>query len=60
MALDILTEEEQEAFILIKGMGCTSAQAAQITDVPASTIRSRLGQAREKLAIRLESYGYLA
>jgi RNA polymerase sigma-70 factor (ECF subfamily) len=55
-ALDRLQEDERQAFLLIKRIGVTSEEAAEIVGVPASTMRSRLGRARAKLADPLEEY----
>lgn len=55
-ALAVLDEEEREAFRLVKGAGYTSLEVAQMLAVPASTIRSRVARAREKLAATLGDY----
>jgi RNA polymerase sigma-70 factor, ECF subfamily len=49
-AMDQVEDEEREAFILIKGMGYTSEEAARIAGVAPSTMRSRVGRAKSKLA----------
>ena len=49
-AVDELPGDEREAFQLIDVLGYSSAEAAAIVGVPASTIRSRLAKARARLA----------
>jgi RNA polymerase sigma-70 factor (ECF subfamily) len=53
-ALNELDAAEREAFALMHVFGLTSHEAAQVVSVQPSTIRSRLGRARRKLAARLE------
>lgn len=53
-ALDALPADEREAFLLIHHQGHSSFDAAAILDVPPSTLRSRIGQARTKLAAMLD------
>lgn len=49
-ALETLPHEEREAFVLVAVAGHTRDEAAEIVGVPASTMRSRMSRAREKLA----------
>jgi RNA polymerase sigma factor (sigma-70 family) len=53
-ALAQLSEQEREAFLLVKGMQLTSNQAAEIAGVAPTTMRSRIGRAKAKLAWLLE------
>lgn len=52
-AIDGLPDEEREAFLLIHHHGVSSLDAAEIIGVPASTLRSRVGRARERLGAAL-------
>lgn len=49
-ALDRLPDDEREAFLAVEVLGHTREEAAEIFGVPASTMRSRVSRAREKLA----------
>jgi RNA polymerase sigma-70 factor, ECF subfamily len=49
-ALDALPGEEREAFLLVHHYGYSSFEAADLVGVPASTLRSRAGRARQRLA----------
>lgn len=49
-ALERLPDEEREAFSLVEMVGHSREEAAGIVGVPASTMRSRVRRAREKLA----------
>lgn len=49
-ALAGLPDDEREAFVLVEVVGHTREEAAEIIGVPASTMRSRVSRAREKLA----------
>lgn len=49
-ALERLPDDEREAFTLVEVVGHTREDAAAIVGVPASTMRSRVSRAREKLA----------
>lgn len=49
-ALDRLPADDREAFLLVHHDGYSSFEAATILGVPASTIRSRVGRARQRLA----------
>jgi RNA polymerase sigma-70 factor (ECF subfamily) len=55
-ALDRLGDEEREAFVLMKAMEYSSEKAAKLVGVAPSTMRSRLGRAREQLATWLDEY----
>jgi RNA polymerase sigma-70 factor (ECF subfamily) len=52
-ALDSLPDEEREAFLLVHHYGHSSFEAAEILSIPASTLRSRVGRARQRLATAL-------
>lgn len=49
-ALAALPDDERRAFTLVEVIGHTREEAAAIVGVPASTMRSRVARAREKLA----------
>ena len=49
-ALARLEDNERDAFTLVEIVGHTREEAAEIVGVPASTMRSRVARAREKLA----------
>ena len=52
-ALDRLPAEDREAFLLVHHYGYSSFEAAALLGVPASTVRSRVGRARQRLAAAL-------
>jgi RNA polymerase sigma-70 factor, ECF subfamily len=52
-ALDRLPADDREAFLLVHHYGYSSFEAATLLGVPASTVRSRVGRARERLAAAL-------
>ena len=52
-ALDRLPADDREAFLLVHHYGYSSFEAASLLGVPASTVRSRVGRARERLAASL-------
>lgn len=52
-ALDELPADDREAFLLVHHYGYSSFEAATLLDVPASTVRSRVGRARQRLAAAL-------
>lgn len=52
-ALDRLPADDREAFLLIHHYGYSSFETATLLGVPASTVRSRAGRARERLAAAL-------
>lgn len=52
-ALDALPAEEREAFLLVHHYGYSSFEAADLLGVPPSTLRSRVGRARQRLATAL-------
>lgn len=52
-----LPEVEHEAFVLVDVLGYSREEAASITGVPASTMRSRVARARERLAAALVEEG---
>ena len=54
-ALDELPDDEREAFYLVQVLGYSREEAAQICAVPASTLRSRVGRARLRLAASLRA-----
>ena len=53
-ALPTLSNEERRAFQLVDVLGFSRAEAADIEQVPASTLRSRLARARERLVNALQ------
>jgi RNA polymerase sigma-70 factor (ECF subfamily) len=53
VALDRLPADDREAFLLVHHYGYSSFEAATLLGVPASTVRSRVGRARERLAAAL-------
>lgn len=59
-ALAGLGQDEREAFALVDALGYTSEEAARLCDVPASTMRSRVARARERLADALAEGGQAA
>jgi RNA polymerase sigma-70 factor, ECF subfamily len=52
-ALDRLPADDREAFLLVHHYGYSSFETATLLGVPASTVRSRVGRARERLAAAL-------
>ncbi|HVF06482.1 MAG TPA: sigma-70 family RNA polymerase sigma factor [Frankiaceae bacterium] len=52
-----LAPDERAAFLLVDVLGYTSGEAAAVAGAPASTLRSRLGRAREQLAAALAPAG---
>jgi len=52
-ALDDLPADDREAFLLVHHYGYSSSEAAALLDIPASTVRSRVGRARQRLAAAL-------
>jgi RNA polymerase sigma-70 factor, ECF subfamily len=54
-ALDALPGEEREAFLLVHHYGYSSFEAAGLLGIPASTLRSRVGRARQRLAAALSA-----
>lgn len=52
-AMSRLSPEEREAFTLVDVLGYSGEEAATVTGSPASTLRSRLIRARERLADQL-------
>jgi RNA polymerase sigma-70 factor, ECF subfamily len=54
-ALDRLPADDREAFLLVHHYGYSSFEAATLLGVPASTLRSRVGRARERLAAALSA-----
>jgi RNA polymerase sigma-70 factor (ECF subfamily) len=52
-----LAEEERAAFLLVDVLGYNGAEAAAIVGAPATTVRSRLARARERLAAELAPAG---
>lgn len=55
-ALQRLDAGGREAFILVDVLGYSGEEAAAVVGVPASTLRSRLGRARERLADQLRDH----
>jgi RNA polymerase sigma-70 factor (ECF subfamily) len=53
MALDALSPERREAFVLTQLVGLPYADAADVCGVPIGTIRSRVARAREDLQTEL-------
>lgn len=56
-ALVQLGADEREAYLLMKVGGYTSEEAGKLVGVAATTMRSRLGKAREQLSNLLPAYG---
>jgi RNA polymerase sigma-70 factor, ECF subfamily len=54
-ALDQLPAEDRDAFLLVHHYGYSSFEAATLLGVQASTVRSRVGRARQRLAIALSA-----
>ena len=52
-ALDRLPADDREAFLLVNHYGYSSFETATLLGVPASTVRSRVGRARQRLAAAL-------
>src|SRR5215469_5011794 len=52
-ALDQLPGDEREAFLLVHHYGYSSFETATLLSVPASTVRSRVGRARQRLVAAL-------
>jgi RNA polymerase sigma-70 factor (ECF subfamily) len=52
--LETMAREERAAFILVDVLGFSRQEAARIEEVPASTLKSRLYRARDRLAAALE------
>lgn len=52
-ALDRLPADDREAFLLVHHYGYSSFETATLLGVPASTVRSRVGRARQQLAAAL-------
>lgn len=52
-ALDRLPADDREAFLLVHHYGYSSFETAALLGVPASTVRSRVGRARVRLAAAL-------
>jgi RNA polymerase sigma-70 factor, ECF subfamily len=52
-ALDGLPADEREAFLLVHHYGYSSFETATLLGVPASTVRSRVGRARQRLVAAL-------
>ncbi len=57
-ALDTLPLEQRIAFVLCDVEERTAAEAAELTDAPAATMRTRLHHARKKLREALEKEGF--
>jgi RNA polymerase sigma-70 factor, ECF subfamily len=54
-ALDQLPGDEREAFLLVHHYGYSSSETATLLGVPASTVRSRVGRARQRLVAELSA-----
>jgi RNA polymerase sigma-70 factor, ECF subfamily len=52
-ALDQLPADDRDAFLLVHHYGYSSFETAALLGVPASTVRSRVGRARQRLAAAL-------
>lgn len=52
-ALDRLPADDRDAFLLVHHYGYSSFETAALLGIPASTVRSRVGRARQRLAIAL-------
>jgi RNA polymerase sigma-70 factor (ECF subfamily) len=57
IALDTLSDDRREAFVLTQIVGLPYGEAAEICGVPVGTIRSRVARAREHLQRALEVVG---
>lgn len=55
--LDHLDLDRREAFVLTQVLGLSYAEAAEVTDVPVGTIRSRVSRARSDLVALLAERG---
>lgn len=55
-ALDHLPADDREAFLLVHHYGYSSFETAALLGVPASTVRSRVGRARQRLAAALTGH----
>lgn len=53
--LNGLSEDERRAFVLVHVLAFSREEAARICEVPASTMRSRVARARERLAALIEA-----
>jgi RNA polymerase sigma-70 factor (ECF subfamily) len=54
-ALDRLPDEDREAFLLVHHYGYSSFETASLLGIPASTVRSRVGRAKQRLAAALST-----
>jgi RNA polymerase sigma-70 factor (ECF subfamily) len=54
-ALDRLPDEDREAFLLVHHYGYSSFETATLLGIPASTVRSRVGRAKQRLAAALSA-----
>ena len=59
-ALDRLPADDREAFLLVHHYGYSSFETATLLGVPASTVRSRAGRARQRLADALTERSVMA
>lgn len=55
-AVSRLDDEERAAFVLVDVLGHNRREAAEVLEVPASTVRSRVARARERLADQLADH----
>lgn len=53
MAIEQLPEDERRAFMLVDVLGLSREEAAQVSDIPASTLKSRLARAHDRLVAAL-------
>lgn len=56
-ALEQLPQDERQAFVLVHVLSYTREEAAHICRVPASTMRSRVARARQRLAALIGETG---
>jgi RNA polymerase sigma-70 factor (ECF subfamily) len=53
--MEAMTHEERSAFVLVDVLGFSREEAARAEEVPASTLKSRLYRARDRLAAALDT-----
>lgn len=60
IAIEALPGDEREAFMLVDVLGLSREEAASITGIPASTLKSRLARAHDRLIEAIEGTGWRA
>lgn len=55
IAIDALPVDEREAFMLVDVLGLSREEAATVTGTPASTLKSRLARAHERLVEAMDA-----